>query len=379
MRLRWGALTAVGTVVLASACGGTEAEGPGAAESDTLRYLAPYDSIGVAEGDTAYVFGDVWGACSFPDGTVGVLDRSMGVVRLYDADGEHIRSLRPVGTGPGELGTPDRIDCDSGGNIMLASFYDRKMVWLTPSGEPMDEIVLTGGGRSGPMKAYAAPDTGFVAITMVYAEPDSAGTEVALFRGSTEPVVSYARRMALFDPHGLYQRATGMVCGVDGEGRVAVADMSTERYEVVCHSPDGDTLFVIERPFEPVRRSREEMERDMELARQNWLEAVGSLEGFEFVPREYERAITALGFDGEGRLWVRSGTEDETFHVYDASGEHLYDCGMRMPEWQEPGGWSVRVGRYGMLASTGDPELFPVVYMLEEVSGAGSSAQSTGD
>ncbi|MCD4700303.1 MAG: hypothetical protein K8S24_00450 [Candidatus Aegiribacteria sp.] len=38
-----------------------------------------------------------------------------------------------------------------------------------------------------------------------------------------------------------------------------------------------------------------------------------------------------------------------------------------MPDWQDIVSWSVQIGPYGIVASTNNPEQYPVVYMLEEV------------
>ena len=57
-----------------------------------------------------------------------------------------------------------------------------------------------------------------------------------------------------------------------------------------------------------------------------------------------------------------------TLHGFSETGEYLHDCTLIMPDWQEAGGWSVYIGSYGIIANTDNPEQYPVVYMLEEVT-----------
>ena len=360
---------ALGVLVICS-CGedSGEAVSAGRAVADTLYYLMPCDSIGIDIGDSCYVFGDIWARCVFPDGTIGVLDRSITTVKFYSPEGEYIREFSPEGTGPGEYLGIDRLGCDEHGNIMLASFYDRKLAWFDPELSLIEEVMFTSGNMGGPMRAYPAPDTGFVVLTSIFQEPDSAGCVVALFRGSDEPEIIYRRRMTIFDQIGEYQIATEMIFTTDRYGRVYIADRSTDTFNITCYSPEGNTLYCIDKPYEPVRRSQEEIDAAFERVRQNWIDATGSAGGFDWEPPEYYQSILSMMVDGTGRLWVESGGVDTFYQVFSETGEYLNDCTLLMPDWQEIESWSVNIGPYGIVASTKNPEMYPVVYMLEEVT-----------
>ena len=64
-------------------------------------------SIGVLDGDPAYMFGQVIGLTIGPDGAIYVLDRQSTNVRVFGADGVHLRTIGRSGQGPGELRQPD--------------------------------------------------------------------------------------------------------------------------------------------------------------------------------------------------------------------------------------------------------------------------------
>ncbi len=363
-------------LVLCSRCGYDSGKtDPGESTgADTLHYLAPYDSIGIDIGDSCYVFGDIWGQCIFPDGTIGILDRSITSVKFYSPEGVYIREFSPVGSGPGEFLGLDRLGCDEYGNIMLASFYDRKLAWFDPEFSLIEEVMFTSGNRA-PMRVYPVPDTGFVVLTSVFQEPDSAGCEVALFRGSDEPETVYRKRLTIFDQMCEYQIATDMIFITDQFGRVYIANRSTDIFNIICYSPEGDTLYCIDQPYEPVRRSQEEIDNEFELARQNWIDAVGTAAGFDWEPPAYQLSIKSMMVDGIGRLWVKGGGIDALYHVFSETGEYLHDCALVMPDWQGVDDWAVHIGPYGIIASTRNPESYPVVYMLEEVTEVGSSSE----
>ncbi|MCK4506181.1 MAG: hypothetical protein KAW14_11225 [Candidatus Aegiribacteria sp.] len=343
--------------------------------ADTIHYLVPYDSIGIDIGDSCYVFGNIWGRCTFPDGTIGVLDRSITTVKFYTPEGEYIREFNPVGTGPGEFLGIDRLGCDEYGNIMLASFYDMKLAWFDPELSLIEEVMFTSRNRGGPMRVYPVPDTGFVVLSSIFQVPDSAGCEVALFRGSDEPETVYRKRLAIFDQMGEYQIATRMIFTTDRYGRVYIADSSEDTFNIVCYSPEGDTLYCIDQPYEPVRRSQEEIDNEFERARQNWIDATGTAAGFDWEPPGYHLSIQSMMVDGIGRLWVKGGGVDAPYHVFSETGEYLHDCMMAMPDWQDVDNWVVHIGPYGIIANTDDPEQYPVLYMLEEVIEVVSSSE----
>ncbi len=68
-------------------------------------------SIGAAEGEEQYLFGDVRGITASRD-RIYVLDWQISMVRVYDHDGMFIRDIGRQGSGPGEFRDPIAIDID---------------------------------------------------------------------------------------------------------------------------------------------------------------------------------------------------------------------------------------------------------------------------
>lgn len=91
------------TLVIAAACGcssGAESAGP---LPHWEMSAAPTVSIGLADGDSAYLFSRVTDARLLESGDVVVADGGASVVRVFNADGEFVRQFGRQGDGPGEF------------------------------------------------------------------------------------------------------------------------------------------------------------------------------------------------------------------------------------------------------------------------------------
>lgn len=130
------AAAAMATVtVLAAGCVGSDAtrEGEAAVESWTLG--APSVEIGTVEGETAYLLHQVPDAIRLADGRIAVLNAGSHEVRLYGADGTHLRSIGREGDGPGEFRSPARLRHRGGDTVAVVDEGLRRTTALTLEGE----------------------------------------------------------------------------------------------------------------------------------------------------------------------------------------------------------------------------------------------------
>ncbi len=79
-------ITGVLLIFLSACCAeeGMEASLPdSASQTEIAHLLETYDSIGVDQGDSAYVLGDIRGAAITPNGSIALLDFSFQGIRFW--------------------------------------------------------------------------------------------------------------------------------------------------------------------------------------------------------------------------------------------------------------------------------------------------------
>jgi hypothetical protein len=76
-------------------------------------------SIGVDAGADPYMFGTVTGIWATAE-EIYVVDYAVGVVRVYDLQGTHLRDIGRKGQGPGEFEKPYRVAVDDDGTVLVS-------------------------------------------------------------------------------------------------------------------------------------------------------------------------------------------------------------------------------------------------------------------
>jgi hypothetical protein len=148
--------------LVASACAGANENQPSATR-ETLpdgTLLLTYRGLSSAAPDTLHpdlrigkkdgldweTFGSITGIESGPDGSIYVLDFQAAAVRVFDADGQYIRTIGRRGEGPGEFRQP----------LGLLS-APNETIWVRDQGSRMILVMSTDGGE---IKRHPQPMTG---------------------------------------------------------------------------------------------------------------------------------------------------------------------------------------------------------------------------
>ncbi|MGH7502523.1 MAG: hypothetical protein ACREL7_12290, partial [Longimicrobiales bacterium] len=101
--------------LLIMGCGDPRADGEATARNTESVPMAwtvegqPQLEIGEADGDERYLFHEITSVVRLPNGNIAVLNAGSGEIRLYDAQGGHVRTTGGTGSGPGEYRMPARI------------------------------------------------------------------------------------------------------------------------------------------------------------------------------------------------------------------------------------------------------------------------------
>lgn len=331
-RLSWGGTItdSAGVAVVANPAEGVWAPGDAWRVEEVL-------SIGSVEGDIVYQFGQIAGVDVDADGNLYVADTQAQDVRVFDPEGNHLRTLGGPGSGPGEMGlgvtgvfvVGDRILVPDLGNQRIDLFsldgtsLGSQRLDLASGGVPLRWDAYTGGRLIVQKRAINTGDSTvaprgdpLVTVTEEGVPPD---TVAVLPPGQSFQLSSARPQVRIFEPEPVWDASP--------DGRILTAINSGWRLEV--WGADGSLERIVTRPFErkPVsdRDKRVIMDAIRELARQQGAppEAMEALSQIYQIGDHFP-AFASLALGPQGSLWVqrvRSGDElageDETFDVQD--------------------------------------------------------------
>jgi len=304
---------------------------------ETTWKLEEVLSIGSVEGDIVYQFGQIAGVDVDADGNVYVADSQAHDVRVFDAQGNHLRTLGGPGSGPGEMSqlvtgvfvVGDRILVPDLGNQRIDLFAldgtseGSQRLDLAQGGVPIRWDAFSGGRLIVQKRSINLGDSTVAPrgdpLLTVPAEGVPPDTVAVLPVGQSFQISGPRPQVRLFEPEPLWDASP--------DGRILTAINSAWRLEV--WGADGSLERIVMRPSErkPVTDRDKDVIMDAlrELARQQGAPP----QAIEALPQIYQigdhfPAFASLALGPEGSLWVqniRSGDElageDETFDVQD--------------------------------------------------------------
>ncbi|MFQ5705675.1 MAG: 6-bladed beta-propeller [Gemmatimonadales bacterium] len=298
-----------GTVLISNPAQGIWREGSGWRLEDELK-------IGSREGGHG-AFGDVWDFDVDRLGRIYVLDRIAQEVRVFDKDGSWIRNIGGPGGGPGEFIGVTGIAFDRQGRLWVLNQGNiRYSVFDTTGALVKEPPRRTGGARFA--EWYGVFDRW----------------------GALYDVISYPSATGLKFAFALYDTTTGLfVDTIPGVGFVGGAPLfwgahlgtpygwwlgrATE-YKIHETTFTGDTLRIVERPYDPIELARSKTDSSAQLEKRLRKQARGYLPPpapdympvyFDFMEDE-DRYLFVV-------LTSPSGATDTHVDVFDPAGRYL--------------------------------------------------------
>ena len=286
--------------------------------------------IGGENDPDQYMLGFVTDVEVGDDGTCYLLDSSLDVIHVYDADGTYRRDIGRPGEGPGEFRGATDFMLMAGGRIGVIQILPAKIVTMDVDGVPGDYFATCGGTHglsildraeaAGPYivvgGACGSPGRG-VRYGLDFVGPD--GMTTATLYEEIEKSPDGNINITTNHPH---QFTSHWALAADGRVYVAPAE---QEYRIDVYGPDARLQRVIRREYETLKRSDEDLAADRK-RQEEMRQRFGGM--VQLVSRTYERDIAELLTRPGGRLWVLSSESlrDRTagalgpFEVYDADG-----------------------------------------------------------
>ena len=303
--------------------------------------------FGSLEGDDAnLIFADIRGIQAAGDGTIYVLDFQSADVRVFDPDGQYLRTIARRGEGPGEITEANGIIL-SGDTLLWIQDHGKWMILgVDPAGEEVHRF-------NKPVMSYSYIWNGVFDNRGRYWRPTSHSDDVSTYppppglssstyrryykyhdlsSGAIDSVSlgeGGSRSYTYQDSYGLWQRlrlrfeASEMIV-VNPSGGFWRANSAS--YRIARTAEGGDTLVVIEAglPVQPV--TDEDRSEYVESTLDTRPELRREAEEVAALMPDVKPILAGMFVDDEGRLWVERVTPSDAPAFYDrysADGDYL--------------------------------------------------------
>lgn len=332
--------------------------------------LIKVDSIGIDIGDSNYVFGMIVDATYLTDGRIALLDIMRRKVLVFSGDGKFLGSAGSSGEGPGEFVSPYSLTFLSDGGLAVSDIQQGKVVFFDSDLGYLRE--LNGFPFMAPDRISCGPDGSITGRIYGYywdEDPEEyfRGSEFCLWSESVVPDITY---LESYSPSSSDDRVNYNF-GSNSEGLLVCALSSQTDYSLVGYTSAGDTSFTVDIPWEITYVTQEELDaaRPYTVIPGPGSDATSAELSANWVPDSVRSAAVIAGFDGEGRLWVKSGrgaNASPVFDLYDMSdGSFVTSVETTLPAIARY--WSFRVSESGILGWDHNPSDYTRVYILELV------------
>lgn len=297
--------------------------------------LTHVSTIGQPQADGPEMFGQIVDVAVDPLGRIWVADAMAHEIRVFNEDGEHVRSFGQQGGGPKEFSQIAGMDWGPDGNLWIQdpgnsrwAVYDTAatLIRTAPRAAGVSMVPWPGGfdrdGRLYDVVPVPDPGGGIAHGIVRYdrnLEPEDT-FHIPPFAGEFyESVTGDERNRSI---NRIAVPFTGsQVWRLDKEGFVWTT--VTDRYQLVRHRFSGDTVQMVELKHSRAPVSKEDV--DLELANYRSFIQQGGRVDRSRIPR-FKPATVSFFVDLDGALWVlpsyRNG-EPPALDVFDSKGEYL--------------------------------------------------------
>jgi len=366
------AFFASAVVLILAGCGADGVDpssSPGhTAVTDTVL-ITVADTIGVLMGDTLLEFGNITDASMTPRGNLFILDGLKARLGIYSPEGDFIRFVGRYGSGPGEYQYPKSFALMDDGSMVVSDWGAIATTFL--DAELEFDTLLAGYPAIAPDRIVPCPGGSYVGMSLEYSleNGEPAGeTFLARFGRSMAPRHIYAgfpMRFTVDEDGDLNVHTVGMAWDTARDGSVCLAQTCDSIWAFTLFDPSGEELFTMEKEWEKVPKTEEELAEGVYHESLSTSEESGNSMNrnreYENQPR-YWNAISSINIDDSNRIWVGQGwTDHPVFEVYDFQGELLFVAEIR--ELNGTSGFSYCFHN-GFIAFDTAPEDYPKVYLL---------------
>jgi hypothetical protein len=276
-------------------------------------------------GEEEYMFQDAQNLTVDDDENIYVNDMKAAHIRVFDKNGEYVRTIGSRGQGPGEIMYPIDLKALSRDVLIVNDAAQSRLSYFSLDGKHL---------RNLPTHKYAAlrrpviDSQGNIIAGFVVPEGEELKYELTKFDSDLNPVftVTTYPLLSRLNSNAIQYfeqtRTTNLVWNVNEQDQIIWGHMG--KYELFVHDPDGKLIKKIVRDYDGIEITNREKEKLLK----DWLgdTPIPSNVNFEF-PDVYPPFIR-FSCDDEGRIYVQTydKTEDgeaDYYDVFDPEGKYI--------------------------------------------------------
>jgi len=284
-------------------------------------------------------------------GQVYLVDRQLSQVQVIGPDGEPVTTLGREGEGPGELNQPHAMVLLDDGAIGLVQGFPGRIIGLNGDGTPAGDITIGGSAEEGGfnfVRECLRVGDGFVANTgrMVFDINTGKANRTttlgvydrqgALTATIADHTIATDMSRQTFDEAAEFSEINEWTAS--GAGQIYTTPVH-EEYQLTVRDLSGNTLYSLQRPFTPRKRSQAEKDA---MANNIRIRVEGQNLETDNRALDVDPAIRDLAVADDGRLFVTNcyqyrahlptGTAGR-YDVISTAGQYIEELTLLVPDF----------------------------------------------
>lgn len=274
-------------------------------------------SIGETEGGEEYLFSQIRDIAVDEKENIFVMDVKESHIKVFDRNGEYLRTIGKKGEGPGELSRPRMISINQN-ELMVLDIIQRKLSFFTFGGKFLRNL-----STKEVWALYSRIDSkGNIIITEGFTDPKYLCYKLKKFDPDMNLLAEIASSPAPDLRKGFNPFMAFSYWIIDKDDNIVYG--YPKDYELQIINPQGELIKKITREYDPVEVTEEEIEEEKK-------DAPPQIK-FEF--SKYHSAFRRFTHDDEGRIFVQTWekTQDgEGFYydIFDLEGRYIVKIPLR--------------------------------------------------
>ncbi len=267
-------------------------------------------SIGEAEGREEYMFSEIRDFAVDGEERLYILDGKEVHIKIFDRNGNYIKTIGRKGQGPGEIGFPRNVFITSQNEVMVTDSRNRRLTFFSFEGQFIKSSATTQVN----LLVTKIDSKGNIIGIEVVREEESQKHELKKFDSDLNFLYSFDSS-SLQDSRSLNPFMPPLRWDIDKNDMIICGWPKT--YEINIFSPEGILLRKIEKDYEPLEITKEDKERSGKMP-----------PGIEVSYPKHHAAYWRLIVDDEFRIycmtWEKGSEEFEYYYdVFDSEGKYI--------------------------------------------------------